>query len=176
MIRYFHHLVLKTWPMFCSPVGTMTHHSLTYAADLCFHCDTNRVVTFAGAEKRGVDEQQQDVVQEALQHRRLHASLDQILRADRRPADEQRQDLAHPNGLQKLPVEEEHHRVLRAAALTRTTQNLTMWGLLWSCGRTNHRRGQISHRAWRHHVLPYLWLIKKTADFSRLLLSEPLRT
>lgn len=69
---------------------------------------TVSVVTFAGAEKRRVDEQQQDVVQEALQHRRLHASLDQVLRADRRPADEQRQDLAHQNGLQKFPAEEKH--------------------------------------------------------------------
>lgn len=65
-------------------------------------------MTFAGAEKRRVDEQQQDVVEEALQHRCLHTSLDQVLRADRRPADEQRQDLAHHNGLQKVPVEEEH--------------------------------------------------------------------
>lgn len=64
-------------------------------------------VTFAGAEKRGVDEQQQDVVQEALQHGRLHAGQDQVPGADRRPADEQRQDLAHHKGLQKLPVEEQ---------------------------------------------------------------------
>lgn len=66
------------------------------------------VGTFAGAEKRRVDEQQQDVVQEALQHRRLHTSQDQVLGADRRPTDEQRQDLAHHNGLQKVPVEEGH--------------------------------------------------------------------
>lgn len=66
------------------------------------------VGTFSGAEKRRVDEQQHHVVQEALQHRRLHTSQDQVLGADRRPTDEQRQDLAHHNGLQKVPVEEEH--------------------------------------------------------------------
>lgn len=64
------------------------------------------VLTFAGAKHGRVNEQQQHIVQEALQHRRLHTSIGQILRADRRPTDEQRQDLTHQNGLQKIPGEE----------------------------------------------------------------------
>lgn len=66
------------------------------------------VLTFAGAKHGRVNEQQQHIVQEALQHRRLHTSIGQELRADCRPADEQRQDLTHQNGLQKIPGEEQH--------------------------------------------------------------------
>lgn len=81
-------------------------------------------MTFAGAEKCRVAEQQQDVVQEALQHRRLHTSLDQVLRADRRPTDEQRQDLAHHNGLQKFPVQKKQpHKVLEVVGIRMVHSN-----------------------------------------------------
>lgn len=106
MIKYFHHLVLKICTMFPSPVETFRGGLKTRSDRL--RPTRASVLTFVGAEPGGVDEQQQDVVQEALQHRRLHTSTGQVLRADRRPADEQRQDLSHHNGLQNTPEEEQH--------------------------------------------------------------------
>lgn len=61
--------------------------------------------TFAGAEDRGVGEQQQGVVEEALKHGRLHLQLSQELAADGRPTDQQGQDLTHEDGLQQAPGE-----------------------------------------------------------------------
>ena len=62
-------------------------------------------LTFAAAEVGGVSDEQQGVVEEALEHGRLHASLGQVLAAHCRPADHQRERLAHGDGLQELPVE-----------------------------------------------------------------------
>lgn len=59
------------------------------------------------AEGRGVGEQQQGVVQEALQHGRLHPGIGQVLTAARRPTDQQGQDLAHGDGLQQPAAERE---------------------------------------------------------------------
>lgn len=59
--------------------------------------------TFAGAEDGRVDEQQQRVVEEALQHWRLHPDVSQVLAAHSGPTDQQGQDLAHGDGLQQTP-------------------------------------------------------------------------
>lgn len=61
------------------------------------------MLTFAGAEGGRVDEEQQGVVEEALQHGRLHPSSDQVLTAHCRPTDQQGQDLPHEDGLQQTP-------------------------------------------------------------------------
>lgn len=62
-------------------------------------------LTFAGAEDGGVGEQQQHVVEEALQHGRLHLGISQVLAGHCRPTDQQGQDLAHHDGLQQPPGE-----------------------------------------------------------------------
>lgn len=62
-------------------------------------------LTFAGAENGRVDEQQQGVVQEALQHGRLHPSVGQVLTAHCCPTDQQGQHLPHDDGLQQTPGE-----------------------------------------------------------------------
>lgn len=59
--------------------------------------------TFVCAEDGCIDQQQQDVVEEALQHGRLHLGIGQVLAAHRCPTDQQRQDLAHGDGLQQMP-------------------------------------------------------------------------
>jgi len=62
-------------------------------------------LTFATAEAGGVAGQQQGVVEEALEHGRLHAGLGQVLAAHRRAANHQGQRLAHGDGLQETPGE-----------------------------------------------------------------------
>ena len=61
--------------------------------------------TLPAAEGSGVGEQKQSVVEEALHHGRLHAGLRQVLASYGRPTDEQRQRLAHGDGLQQAPEE-----------------------------------------------------------------------
>lgn len=63
----------------------------------------NGSLTFARAEDGGVDEQQQDVVEEALQHWCLHPSIGQVLTAHCSPADQQGQDLPHEYGFEQTP-------------------------------------------------------------------------
>lgn len=53
------------------------------------------MLTFACAEDGRIDEQQQDVVEEALQHGRLNLGIGQVLTAHCRATDQQGQDLSH---------------------------------------------------------------------------------
>lgn len=84
--------------------------------------DLNSTTTFACAEDGHVDEEQQDVVQEALQHRGLHTGVRQVLTADRRPADQQWQGLAHHDGLQQMPGE-----WARPTGVCHMNLNATLW-------------------------------------------------
>lgn len=59
--------------------------------------------TFARAQDEGVGEEQQGVVEEALQHGRPHPRNSQVLAAHRRAADQQGQNLTHHHGLQQTP-------------------------------------------------------------------------
>lgn len=62
-------------------------------------------LTFAKAEAGGVAGQQQGVIEEALEHGRLHAGLGQVLAAHCRATNHQGQRLAHGDGLQETPGE-----------------------------------------------------------------------
>lgn len=61
--------------------------------------------TFARAEDGRIDEEQQEVVEEALQHGRLHPGIHEALTAHCCATDQQGQDLPHEDGLQQTPAE-----------------------------------------------------------------------
>lgn len=66
--------------------------------------------TCSAEQHGGVGGAQQGVVQEALQHRRLHVEASgQVLGGDGRPTDEPSQALTHSQRLGKLPEGQQEH-------------------------------------------------------------------
>lgn len=97
--------------MFLSPVENHTVHFTVCHTFMSFFVreqsgkHAELLLTFAGAEQGHIDEQQQGVVEEALQHGHLHPGIGQVLTAHCCPTDQQGQDLPHDYGLQQMPAE-----------------------------------------------------------------------